>query len=366
MSVTIVTILIPCATLTPGFWAGFRVLLAELSRDFKEGEYEIFLLVPEGRLPSVSMRIPNVQIIPGPTLVLDRVLALDRRSITSPIIAYLTADDLWFPSKVDLLSFVDRKAKVGLGNFICVRPVNDRRVRVFQGLMQLSECMVQSSGRDRFNRFIGEAPATTWGFYDRDYFFSLYDMCSGLIGDIKDPQDWNIIEDCINLVNLTKETSFMTNTVCVRFFNSNYRARPAWRNSMECLDNLSKGPALRAVCDRLARFTSETDYSARDKLALSAQDALHALVAHTRGYSNGAGRKWRNWIDTEFFLGNEVDVGVVPNENSVNKYDVAFQLSRISRPVGTFPSWCWLSNKRLVDALYAVPKEVWAEAVVVS
>lgn len=85
----------------------------------------------------------------------------------------------------------------------------------------------------------------------------------------------------------------------------------------------------------------------------------HWLAEHAKGYISANSRIWRSWVDVDFYPFDSVPEGVVRNAGSINKYDVAYQLSRFKRPAGMAPSWAWIRNPIIVDFLYSTPEELW-------
>ncbi len=356
----LITIAIPTTKLDDKFHKTFDFFTRRLESEISKDDYEVIILTAENSGSPPKIAASNVTIIESAEPLYRRLTILTDLQIKSPLTALITSDDLWHFSKSDLIKFLNINAKIGLGNFLCVRPIDEEKVRLFAGWMQFRDYMPLPVSKDRMEAYIGEAPVTVWGLYDTKYLMRLIHFISDLLPALKKIADHNIIEDCINLVNLTQETCFLESSICIRFFDSNYENNPQWKLSLNCIKDIANTGGYGALAEKLSNFTKESKRYSESGLSLNEYEAGRYLLAHAVGYSAASSRKWRSWVDVEFYPFLPVQPAVIPNAGSSNKYDVAYRLSGITRPKGTFPSWAWIGNRIFINALYSVPPYIWA------
>jgi hypothetical protein len=350
----------PAAKLDDKFYKTFGVFISQLEAQIDKVDYEVIVLTADTSAPRQDILSSNITIFKSSEPLWNRLCALTRARISSPLTALITSDDLWNFSKSDLIRFRDSNSKVGLGNFLCARPIDQEKLRLFSGWMQFRDYMHLPPTRARFQAYIGEAPVTAWGLYDTSYLLRLLTLVSNLLPTFDKAEHLNLIEDCVNLLNLTQKTCFLNNSICIRFFDSNFGMNPGWKLSLHCIEDMVRDGKYGILTKKLAQFTHESKNQTPDGLYLDEIELGQSLVAHAIGYAAASSRKWRSWLDVEFYPLLPVQPGVIPNAGSPNKYDVAYRLSGKARPQGTFPSWSWMSDKIFVDALYSIPQEIWA------
>lgn len=307
-----------------------------------------------GEIPT---SIGDVKLVYSVGTWFEKLASVHKDPPDAEYIVFATQDDLTCFSQSDVTDMKQRGAKVSTGKFLLCRPVSNRGFRIYTGWTHLREYMGTSNTTERFLSFIGEGPHTLWACYEKHYFLSLSRMVADLVS-ILEPQEWNLIEDCINLANLLQDDSYASDSVCLRFMDGPYGSKINFTPSWVALDAVrAQGRLLNAVSaikEHLIRVSGSSTFH-----ALSERDLSLCLGLHTEGYKRARGRKWREWIDVEYRPFDSPGAGVCASGDKENPYLSIYIWAGGARLHERFPTVSWLNDPQLKEFVHEIPLELW-------
>ena len=273
-------------------------------------------------------------------------------------VAFTTADDLTFYSPEDIQRSVDGGWAVTVGHFMLARPTRNKGFRIFRGWTHFSQYMGNAPGIERLITYIGEGPHTVWACYNAQYFRSVARMTTDLI-DILENNELNIIEDCINLVNLMASDRHSRDSLSLRFMDGNYSARQDFVPSWVVYEQISMHEKLGRVCGSISAHLDRARALGVSTLEFGNDTIATLLKAHCNGYRAARSRKWREWIDVDFNPFLPPRLGVSQSRDPENPYLNVFDWHGDAEIREKFPLTCWLSDENIVRFIRSVPKDVW-------
>jgi hypothetical protein len=281
-------------------------------------------------------------------------------NIETPLVHFVTSDDGWYFDFADSRRMAELGALVSVGHFLCARPIGSGCFRIYRGRTVHKEYMDLAVTEDRMWRFVGQGPETVYATYDREYFRSIAILLSQLIKLLDDAGRLNLIEDVLSVVNLSVRTMFAKSSTCLRYVDVNYSGRAnhkfSWVALGEIINSRDFVNLVRFVAAHLSRASA---IRPDEVLSLTDINIAQAVVNFSNGYRTMALRKWREWMDVEFFPFSDHGTGVAPNAGSPNKYDVVYRWSKGALVDEVFPSQAWIADPLQRSLVDKIPMSVW-------
>jgi hypothetical protein len=274
-------------------------------------------------------------------------------------VVFSTSDDITLFDVRDIQAMHERRAKVGVGNFLLCRPAPNSSFRIFRGWTHFSQYMGTPPSTERLETYVKEGPHTVWACYEAGYFNELGAVVSNLL-ELLSSDEENLIEDIINVMNLMANDFYCKNSVSLRFMEGNYSSKASFVPSWEALRRVAitgrLGPISLVIKNQMKRMCRPDN----GITLLSVNQIVEALQGHCDGYRTARSRKWREWIDVDWRPFAAPQTGVAPSTDSLNPYQNAFLWAGRADICEAFPRFAWMSEDRLRRFVEGIPNEVWA------
>lgn len=350
----LLTYIIPCRLVT------IEVIrrLELLSTDTESVSDPKFIVIT-GEPPESPFLDERFEILyePGLAGFWEKVAYAGALDVNSKFVTLMADDDLNFVSRFDLDSNSD--LRVGASRTVMIYPQPEKRFLIYEGWTHFFDVEGESFKRERISRLIGEGPVSVYSTYRSSYFSALAVFVSKMLHIKTEVQgSWNLIEDCINVVNLTLGVKPLHKSTTLRVLNSPGLNQRNIKLSFQILKEMELSER-KQVCawmrDLLICCDPESD------CMFSEKDLHDLLVKHTIGYASANSRKWRSWLDVEFSPFENPNAGIkVPSKD--RKYNPVFSWhGRASLSHHSFPPSSWISKPGVQKLIASIPDFYWKQ-----
>ncbi len=287
-----------------------------------------------------------------------KIIAARNYDFRGSRIVLMADDDLNFIAQSDLSSW-DCQVKCGQSRHLMVVPRGSGRFTLFDGWTQFFSAPAFHGREEQVANLIGEGPCSVYSTYSRDYFNSTANLVSELGFVLSRVQGWdNIIEDCINLSNLVVGVRPLFDSTIFRVLNAPSIQKRGYKLSSVVLSELEREGVTKELSDIVLRHVRK-NLSFDERLTYSADHILDLLQRHTNGYAGAASRKWRSWIDIEFYPFATPDVGLVIPAGGHKFNPVFYWGGRGDINPKTFPEYSFMSRDRVHNLIKYLPDSYW-------
>jgi hypothetical protein len=277
----------------------------------------------------------------------------------SGVVVLMADDDLNFLCKDDISVWPLHKP-VATSRTLMVSPCADGQYLIYEGWTHFSFSGDFDHRKEEVTALVGQGPASVYSAYRLDYVKSLSTMIRELL-DALGVERFNLIEDCVNVVNLICGVHKFKKSPCLRILNSpplsSRGISPSWSILREVSDLGILPTLIRSMSMHLLRVDKDRvlgPFSEGNFLG-------NCLFIHAQGYARARSRIWRDWVDVIFIPVGDVVFGV-HSPHRERKWNPYYLWSgRVSLDAERFPPGTWISSKTIRNVVESLPDQYWAD-----